>query len=145
MPYVDRHDALNAMSVDLDAEIARRGAAPWRVELVGDPAVRMVLLGFPPGFATVPHLHPHAVELFHVLAGCLGFRLDQEPERIVGPGTVLLARVGQLHGLRVVGDQPLVIAATVAPNQDLADEAIDQPGLWPDWPAEPALDLQTGR
>jgi quercetin dioxygenase-like cupin family protein len=106
------------------------------VQLVGDPVIRMVLLGFPPGFATVPHLHPHAVELFEVLAGRLGFRLDHEPERVVAPGTLLLARVGQTHGLRVIGDETLVIAATVGPNQDLADEAVDQPTLWPDWHAD---------
>jgi len=136
MPYVDPREALNALSVELDVEIARRGDAPWRVELVADPVVRMVLLGFPPGFATVPHLHPHAVELFQVLSGRLGFRLDGEPEQVVGAGTLLLARVGQTHGLRVIGDQPLVFAATVAPNQDVQDEAIDQPALWPDWPLE---------
>ena len=97
------------------------------------------------GFATVPHLHPHAVELFEVLSGRLGFRLDGEPEQVAGPGTLLLARIGQTHGLRVIGDQPLVIAATVAPNQDVPDEAVDQPTLWPDWPSAPSVPGQPRR
>ena len=105
----------------------------WRAVPAGDPAIRVVLLGWPPGFATIPHHHPHAPEVFEVVEGRLGFRLDEREEVEAGPGTLLLARCGQIHGLRVVGECPLVIAATVAPNLDWPDEVIELPQAWPDW------------
>ena len=43
---------------------------------MGDPAMRVVLIGWPPGFATIPHHHPYGPETFEVIEGTLGFRLD---------------------------------------------------------------------
>ena len=101
MPYVPEADALARPVVDLVAEAASRGPGPWRIALVGDPGVRAVLLGWPPGFRTVPHLHPGASELFLVHSGRMGFRLDGRPELEVGPGSFLLARPNEVHGLRL--------------------------------------------
>ena len=97
--------------------------------------VRAVLLGWPPGFATIPHVHPGASELFAVQSGRLGFRLADRPEVELIPGSFLVARPGELHGLRVLGDQPAVLLAIVGPNEDRADEQIEDPGAWPGWGA----------
>lgn len=133
MPYVPDGDAIARPLVDLDALAAAQGPGPWRLSLVGDDGVRAVLLGWPPGFATIPHHHPGASELFAVRAGRLGFRLADRPEVEMTPGSFLVARPGELHGLRVLGDERAVLLAIVGPNEDVADETVDDPGAWPDW------------
>jgi quercetin dioxygenase-like cupin family protein len=133
MPYVPDADAMARPDVDL-VELARsQGPGPWRLSLVGDDGVRAVLLGWPPGFRTIPHRHPRASELFAVQSGRLGFRLADAPEVAAGPASFLVARPGELHGLRVIGDEPLVLLAIVGPNEDQPDEAVDVPHAWPDW------------
>jgi quercetin dioxygenase-like cupin family protein len=133
MPYVPDIDALCRPSADLDALAREQGPGPWRLALVGDPGVRAVLLGFPPGFRTIPHHHPRASELFLVRSGRLGFRLADHPEIELVQGGFLVARPGELHGLRTLGDEPVVLVAAVAPNEDAPDEAVDVPDAWPDW------------
>jgi len=100
---------------------------------VGDKGVRAVLLGWPPGFRTIPHHHPHASELFAVRSGRLGFRLADDAEVELGPGSFLVARPGEIHALRVLGDEPAVLLAIVGPNEDRADETLDDQDAWPDW------------
>lgn len=139
MPYVARSEALSEWDADLDAVIARHDGPPWRQPLLGNDDLRVVLICWPPGFRTVPHHHPHASETFQVLQGRLGFRLDDRPEIDVPPGGMCIAHRGQVHGLRVLGDEALVLIACVGPNQDVPDEQVDVPDRWPDWaPSDPS-------
>jgi quercetin dioxygenase-like cupin family protein len=125
VPFVASHEAPPISgAVDLPALIAHQGVPPWRLPLVGTDAIRVVLLGWEPGFETVPHLHPRAEEVFQVLAGCASFRMGDDAEVIAGPGSFLVAPHGTRHAIRVIGDQPLVLLAAVAPNEDVSDEAI---------------------
>ena len=133
MPYVPDADAIARPDIDLGELANGRGPGPWRLSLAGDDGVRAVLLGWPPGFRTIPHRHPHASELFTVQSGRLGYRLDDAAEIEAGGGSFLVARPGELHGLRVIGDEPLVLLAMVGPNEDRPDEAIDDADAWPDW------------
>jgi quercetin dioxygenase-like cupin family protein len=137
MPYVPDTDAIARPFADLVAEAAALGDGPWRIPLAGDPGVRAVLLGWPAGFRTIPHRHPGATELFLVRSGIMGFRLADAPEREVGPGSFLVARPDELHGLRAAGPEPLVLVAIVGPNEDRPDEAIEDPDAWPDWAGVP--------
>jgi mannose-6-phosphate isomerase-like protein (cupin superfamily) len=127
MPYVDAADALNKPVLDLAALTADRGSGEWRERLVADTGTRWVLLSWEPGFRTVPHRHPRASEVFLVLEGRLGIRLGDTPEVEAGPGTILMARQDEVHGLRVVGDQRLLIIASVSPNESAPDETIEIP------------------
>lgn len=133
MPFVPDRDALARPDADLLALAAEHGPGPWRIALAGDPGVRAVLLGWPPGFRTIPHRHPGASELFAVQAGRIGFRLDDLAEIELLPGSFLVARPGELHGLRVLGDDPAVLLAIVGPNEDRPDEQVEDPDAWPDW------------
>ena len=102
------------------------GEAPRRVALVATPGLRVVLLRWPPGFATVPHHHPHAEEIFLVLEGRAVFSIGDEPEREVGSGRLMLAERGRWHAIRVPLDTgPLMLLVAVAPNGDAPDEAIE--------------------
>ncbi len=139
MPHVPDADAIARPLADLVALARAQGPGPWRLSLVGDDGVRAVLLGWPPGFRTIPHRHPRASELFAVQSGRLGFRLADAAEVELARGSFLVARPGELHGLCVLGAEPAVLLAIVAPNEDRPDEAVDDPDAWPDWtvPSEP--------
>jgi mannose-6-phosphate isomerase-like protein (cupin superfamily) len=126
MPYVAQSEALNALSLDLTAIRAERGPAPWRVPLVGTHDVRCVLLAFPPGYSTVPHHHPHAVETFFIVDGTGTFAIDARPYP-AAPGTLLWSPAGVQHTITADGPTDLVFIASVAPNQDRPDETVEAP------------------
>jgi quercetin dioxygenase-like cupin family protein len=125
VPFVTAGEALDLPHQDLAAVAAAQGPPPWRVCLVGTPGLRVVLLHWPPGHATIPHVHPHAEETFEILRGRAIFAIGEDPEREVGPGTFLLALRGVRHAIRVAGDEPLLMLAAVAPNEDRPDETIE--------------------
>ena len=125
MPFVAPGEARDLPFLDIDTLEAQAGPPPWRICLVGTPGLRVLLLHWPAGIATVPHSHPAAEEAFHVLRGRAGFTIGEEPEREVGPGSFMLALRGVRHRIRVLGDQPLMLMATVAPNEDRPDETVE--------------------
>lgn len=125
MPFVGEGEALSLAFTDLEGLAAAQGPPPWRICLVGTPGLRVVLLAWPPGYATVPHRHPHAEETFEVLRGRAAFTIGEAPERIVGPGTFVLASRDVRHAIRVPDGEPLLLLAAVAPNEDRPDETIE--------------------
>jgi quercetin dioxygenase-like cupin family protein len=126
MPFVRDGEAMDVPFADLDAVAGEMGPPPWRACLVGTSGMRVLLLHWPPGFATVPHVHPAAEETFQVIRGHALFTIGDEPEREVGPGSFLLALRGVPHSIRVAdGGEPLLLLAAVGPNEDRPDETID--------------------
>jgi quercetin dioxygenase-like cupin family protein len=126
MPFVAAAEALNLAFMDLEGIGQESGEPPWRRCLVGTPGLRVVLLCWPPGFSTVRHVHPAAEEIFSIVRGRALFTIGDEPEREVGPGAFLLAERGVRHLIRVPdGDEPLLLLAAVAPNEDWAEETIE--------------------
>jgi mannose-6-phosphate isomerase-like protein (cupin superfamily) len=126
VPFVPASEALNTAAMDLD-EIAREsGEPPWRRCLVGTPGLRVVLLAWPPGYRTIPHVHPAAEEIFSIVRGRALITIGSDPEREVGPGSFLFAERGVRHLIRVPdGGEPLLLLAAVAPNEDWAEETIE--------------------
>ena len=127
MPYVAEHEVIAPDGATLDEITARMGPPPWRVPLIASPALRAVLWSWPAAYVSVPHAHPRAEEMFHVLAGQATFAFAGEPDRTAGPGAVLVARRGVEHAIRVIGDEAFVMLIVVAPNEDAPDETIETP------------------
>ncbi|MEA2025265.1 MAG: cupin domain-containing protein [Chloroflexota bacterium] len=127
MPYVAETEALDHAFMDLERLADELDAPPSRLCLVGTSGLRVILLHWPPGFATVPHLHPGAEEIFRVIRGRAAFTIGDEPEREVGPGELVIARRGVRHAIRVPEGGSLVLLAAVAPNEDRPDEQIELP------------------
>ena len=127
MPYVPAGQGLDLPSVDLDDLAARMGAPPWRAMLVGTGGMRVVLLRWPAGFASVPHVHPGAEEIFLVLAGRAVFAIGDGPPIEAAAGTFLFAPRGVLHAIRVPEGEDLTLLAAVAPNEDRDDETVEHP------------------
>ena len=127
MPYVPGAEALNLPGVTI-AEVRRRfGPPPWRQPIVGSAAVRVVLLAWEPGYRSIPHVHPRAEEVFHVLEGRATFQIGDGESRIAEPGTLLLAPRATWHAIQVDGAEPLLMLIALAPNEDAEDETIERP------------------
>jgi mannose-6-phosphate isomerase-like protein (cupin superfamily) len=125
MPFVAVGEGLDLPFGDLEKLAREAGPPPWRVCLVGTAALRVVLLCWPPGYATVPHAHPRAEEIFLVVSGRAAFEIGDEPELQAGPGDFVLAKRGFRHAIRVPPGQVLTLLAAVAPNEDSVDETIE--------------------
>lgn len=117
MPYLDPQDANNEISTMIAAIKARRGAPPWREPLVATLAFRQVLIYWTPGEQLTPHWHPRASESFLVLEGSGTFKIGDAPPVEVQPGSCLLALPGVPHEIAVSPTEPLLVLATVAPNE----------------------------
>jgi quercetin dioxygenase-like cupin family protein len=124
MPNVAEGEALNRPFLDLDALARWQGSPPWQTCLVETPGLRVVLYRWPAGVATVPHVHPASEGTFQVLRGRAVFAIGNAPEREVGPGEFVLARCGVRHSISVMGDTPLMLLVTIAPNDGRRDETI---------------------
>lgn len=125
MPYVAAGEALDLAFTDLEAVARDMGPPPARVCLVGTPGLRVVLIRWAPGFASTPHRHPEAEEIFFVMEGRAAFTIGGEPEREVGPGGFVLATRGVRHSIRVLGGEPMTMLAAVGPNEDRPDETVE--------------------
>lgn len=125
MPYVTEEEAINAPFLNLEELLGDLPQPPWRAPLVGSPALRVTLLLWVPGYATIPHFHPAAEEIFLVISGRARFTIGDKPEREAGPGELMLAKRGELHAIRVPYGEPLLLLAAVAPNADRPDETIE--------------------
>jgi quercetin dioxygenase-like cupin family protein len=125
VPYVAPGDAPNLPAVDVEAVRARMGPPPWRAPLIGTDQTRSALIGWPAGYRSVPHYHPHGDETFFVIHGRARFFFDDRAPVDAHPGSLLLATVGQLHAIEAIDE--LVFLASIAPNVDLPDETIEVP------------------
>ncbi len=79
------------------------------------PTVRGRFLRMEPGETGPRHSHDLGDELFLILQGQCAFEIEGE-RAVLGPGQLCVARVNQLHEVRVVGDEPMVMFLTVTPH-----------------------------
>jgi quercetin dioxygenase-like cupin family protein len=126
MPYVPSQEALNPTLASLLEIGEDLGQEAWRKAMVGSAACRVVMLHLPPGQEPHPrHRHPHAEEVFIVLRGYGSFSIGDSPDILAGPMSILYAPTDVPHGIRVPGPESLLLLAVVAPNLDVADEALE--------------------
>ncbi len=125
MPYVADADAINASHIHVAFDPTMGDASFVRHKLLASASLRIVQLGFEPGFATIPHYHPGAGEFFHVLWGAGRFVIGEDDVTAV-PGDLLFAAPGVIHQI-IAGADGLRFLAGVSPNEDRADEEVQVP------------------
>ena len=79
------------------------------------PTMRGRFLRHEPGEVGPFHSHDIADELFLILQGQCEFTIDGE-KALLGPGQICVARSGQTHEVRVIGDEPMIMFLVVAPH-----------------------------
>jgi quercetin dioxygenase-like cupin family protein len=79
------------------------------------PEIRSRFLRMEPGYTAPRHSHDLGHEVFLVLDGHAEFEIDGE-RAILGPGQMCFAYAGQMHQVKVVGDQPMTMYLSVTPH-----------------------------
>ncbi len=79
------------------------------------PQIRSRFLRMEPGFTAQGHTHDLGQEIFLILAGRCEFTIDGETEEL-GPGQMCVALIDQMHQVRVIGDEPMIMYLSVTPH-----------------------------
>lgn len=79
------------------------------------PQIRSRFLRMEPGQAAQGHTHDLGHEIFLILSGRCEFTIDGEREEL-GPGQMCIALVDQMHSVRVLGDEPMIMYLSVTPH-----------------------------
>jgi quercetin dioxygenase-like cupin family protein len=79
------------------------------------PEIRARIMRFEPHQISSGHTHDLGHEMFLVLDGQAEFTIDGETA-VLGPGQACVARAGQWHEVRAVGDGPMTLYLSVTPH-----------------------------
>lgn len=79
------------------------------------PQIRSRFLRMEPGQMAQRHSHDLGHEIFLILQGQCEFEIDGETA-VLGPGQMCVALTDQIHTVRVVGDEPMVMYLSVTPH-----------------------------
>lgn len=91
------------------------------------PEIRSRVMRFQPGDLAHGHTHDLGHEMFVVLAGQAEFTIAGE-SGLVGPGQICVARAGEWHEIRVVGDEPMTLYLSVTPHIEPTHTQWDREG-----------------
>ena len=79
------------------------------------PEIRARIMHFEPYQLSAGHTHDLGHEMFLVLDGQAEFTIDGQTA-VLGPGQACVARAGQWHEVRAVGDGPMTLYLSVTPH-----------------------------
>jgi quercetin dioxygenase-like cupin family protein len=79
------------------------------------PEIRSRIMRFEPHQLSAGHTHDLGHEMFVVLDGQAEFTIDGE-SAVLQPGQACVARAGQWHEVRAVGDGPMTLYLSVTPH-----------------------------
>ncbi|MDP6052144.1 MAG: cupin domain-containing protein [Candidatus Latescibacteria bacterium] len=79
------------------------------------PQIRSRFLRMEPGQTARRHSHDLGHEIFLILQGEAEFEIDGE-KQVIRPGQLCVALTDQMHQVRVVGDEPVIMYLSVTPH-----------------------------
>jgi quercetin dioxygenase-like cupin family protein len=91
------------------------------------PEIRSRIMRFEPHQISSGHTHDVGHEMFLVLEGQAEFTIDGT-SAVLGPGQSCVARAGQWHELRAVGDGPMTLYLSVTPHLEPTHTQWDRQG-----------------
>ena len=91
------------------------------------PEIRSRIMRFEPGQISEGHTHDVGHEVFVVLSGQAEFTIAGQ-SAVLGPGQICIARAGEWHELRTVGDAPMTLYLSVTPHLEPTHTQWDREG-----------------
>ena len=79
------------------------------------PEIRARFLRFEPGDVATRHSHDLGAEVFLIMQGRAEFEIEGETA-VLGPGELCFAGRDELHQVRVIGDEPVIMYLSVTPH-----------------------------
>jgi quercetin dioxygenase-like cupin family protein len=95
--------------------------------LIITPEIRARFLRLEVGQVASRHSHDLGHEVFLILQGRCEFEIDGETA-VLEPGQLCIARIDQLHRVRNVGDEPVVMYLSVTPHVEPTHSYWDEHG-----------------
>jgi quercetin dioxygenase-like cupin family protein len=95
--------------------------------LVITPEIRSRIMRFEPGQVSHGHTHDIGHEMFLVVDGQAEFTIAGQ-SAVLGPGQMCVARAGEWHEIRIVGDQPMTLYLSVTPHIEPTHTQWDREG-----------------
>jgi quercetin dioxygenase-like cupin family protein len=83
--------------------------------LLVTPQIRARFMRLEPGAVAAAHSHDLGQEIFLVLSGRAEFTIDGAVAE-VGPGQLCIALIDQVHSVRALGEEPMVMYLSVTPH-----------------------------
>ena len=108
------------MSIERVFEVARfqqpADGEPIRSVITESEESAVVAWHVKPGQRLSPHVHPAGQDTWTILSGQGQYQMDAEGNtRTIGPGVVVVAHKGQVHGVYNNGTEPLEFVSVVSP------------------------------
>ncbi|HLZ29015.1 MAG TPA: cupin domain-containing protein [Chloroflexota bacterium] len=94
------------------------------------PEIRSRIMRFEPGQVSHGHTHDVGHEMFLVVDGQAEFTIAGQ-SAVLGPGQMCVARAGEWHEIRIVGDRPMTLYLSVTPHIEPTHTQWDQEGGTP--------------
>src|SRR6266851_4344385 len=91
------------------------------------PEIRARIMRFDPHQLSAGHTHDLGHEMFLVLDGQAEFTIDGDTA-VLGPGQACVARAGQWHEIRALGDGPMTLYLSVTPHVEPTHTQWDREG-----------------
>jgi quercetin dioxygenase-like cupin family protein len=91
------------------------------------PEIRSRIMRFEPGQVSHGHTHDVGHEMFLVVDGQAEFTIAGQ-SAVLGPGQMCVARAGEWHEIRIVGDQPMTLYLSVTPHIEPTHTQWDREG-----------------
>ena len=89
---------------------------PIRSVVAESPDATIVAWSLNPGQEIPAHIHPNGQDTWTILSGMGEYCLDESGNtQIIVTGDIVVARIGEVHGVRNHGDQVLTFISVVAP------------------------------
>ena len=79
------------------------------------PQIRSRFLRMEPGQVATSHSHDLGHEIFLVLQGAAEFDIEGD-KKVIRPGQLCVALTDEMHQVRVVGDEPMIMYLSVTPH-----------------------------
>jgi quercetin dioxygenase-like cupin family protein len=79
------------------------------------PQIRSRFLRMEPGQSAQRHSHDLGHEIFLILQGQCEFEISGD-KQVLGPGQMCVALADEIHCVRVVGDEPMIMYLSVTPH-----------------------------
>ncbi len=115
MKHIKEHEIKGERFEKPYARVIKHIAAPWTL---GTTKMWLGMSKIDPNSCSNPHTHSDQEEIFYVVSGYGQIRVEDEVAD-VGPGSCVLAPIGQEHQLINNHDETLKVVAVISPPFEL--------------------------
>lgn len=102
----------------LSAFLKASQGEPIRSVVTQTPEATIVAWFVQPGKRIAPHVHPQGQDTWTVISGQGEYQVNAQGQTVpIAVGDVVLAAMGDVHGVACTGSEPLIFVSVVCPAE----------------------------